>query len=66
MRSRIKMEFVSSEQRLQKLMNRSTFKYCTNYKQKNITAVTLENKIINFFKPIYIGKCTLYFMSYIY
>lgn len=55
-RSRIKMELVSNEQRLQKLINKSTFKYCTNYEHKNITAVTLENKIIDFFKPIYIGK----------
>ncbi|KAL4083532.1 hypothetical protein QTP88_028848 [Uroleucon formosanum] len=59
MRSRIKMELVSSEQRLQKLMNRSTFKYYTNYEHKNITAVTMDSKIINFYKPIYIGFAVL-------
>ncbi|XP_060881904.1 uncharacterized protein LOC132953535 [Metopolophium dirhodum] len=59
MRLRITMELVSNEQRLQKLINRSTFKYCTNYEHKNITAVTLENKIIDFFKPIYIGFAVL-------
>ena len=58
MRKRIKMELVSSDKRLQKLINRSTFKHCTSYNE-NLNAVSLENKIIDFCKPIYIGKYTL-------
>jgi len=54
-RSRIKMELVSSDKRLQKLINRTTFKHATIYNE-NLSAVTLENKIIDFCKPIYIGK----------
>ncbi|KAL4132169.1 hypothetical protein QTP88_009376 [Uroleucon formosanum] len=55
MRSRLKMELVTSEKRLQKLINRTTFKYCTDFENKSLTAVTMENKIIDFYKPIYIG-----------
>ena len=55
MRKRVFMELVSNEKKLQKLINRPTFKYCTEY-GGNVTAVTLEKKIINFCKPIYIGK----------
>lgn len=58
MRRRIKMELVSSEKRLQKLINLTTFKHCTTY-DENLNAVSLENKIIDFCKPIYIGKYTL-------
>ncbi|KAL4092502.1 hypothetical protein QTP88_027003 [Uroleucon formosanum] len=57
-RKRIKMELVSSEQRLQKLINKTTFKHATNYSE-NLNAVTLENKIIKFDKPIYIGFAVL-------
>lgn len=64
MRSRLKMELVTSEKRLQKLINRTTFKYCTDFENKSLTAVTMENKIIDFYKPIYIGKfyIHLYFL----
>jgi len=48
------MEIVASDRRLQKLINKSTFKHCTTYNE-NLYAVTLENKIIDFCKPIYIG-----------
>ncbi|CAH1731651.1 unnamed protein product [Aphis gossypii] len=58
MRKRINIQLVSSEQRLQKLINRSTFKYCTTYNE-NLNAVSLENKIIDFCKPIYIGFAVL-------
>lgn len=54
-RSRLNIKLVSSERRLQKLINRSTFKYCTTYSE-NLNAVSLENKIIEFCKPIYIGN----------
>jgi len=49
----MKMELVSCERRLQKLINKCTFKHCTNYNE-NLNAVALENKIIRFDKPIYI------------
>jgi excinuclease UvrABC nuclease subunit len=55
MRKRIKMELVSSEQRVQKLINQPTFKYATSYSE-NMCLVLLENKIIDFYKPIYIGR----------
>jgi len=62
MRKRIKIELVSSDIRLQKLINRSTFKHCTTYSE-NLNAVLLENKIIDFCKPIYIGKYTFKLIS---
>ncbi|XP_060868485.1 uncharacterized protein LOC132943968 isoform X2 [Metopolophium dirhodum] len=57
-RKEMKMELVSCERRLQKLINKSTFKHCTNYNE-NLNAVALENKIIKFNKPIYIGFAVL-------
>ncbi|VVC42844.1 DNA polymerase, palm domain [Cinara cedri] len=42
---RINIELVSNEQRVQKLINRITFKYCTTYNE-NLCAISLENKII--------------------
>lgn len=62
-RKEMKMELVSCERRLQKLINKCTFKHCTNYNE-NLNAVALENKIIRFDKPIYIGKYT--FLNYIF
>jgi hypothetical protein len=55
MRKRIKMELVSCPKRLQKLINKTTFKHCTTYNE-NLAAVSLDNKIIEFCKPIYIFK----------
>lgn len=70
MRKRKKMELVSSTQRLQKLINKPTFQYCTTYNE-NLSAVSLANKIIDFCKPIYIGfavldisKCLMYEYHY--
>ncbi|XP_060868610.1 uncharacterized protein LOC132943592 [Metopolophium dirhodum] len=57
-RKEMKMELVSCEKRLQKLINKSTFKYCTNYNE-DLNAVALENKIIKFDKPIFIGFAVL-------
>lgn len=54
-RKRIKMELVCSERRFEKLINKPTFKHTTIYND-NVVAVTLENNIIKFDKPIYIGK----------
>jgi len=59
-RKQIKMELVSCERRLQKLINKNTFKHCIEY-EENLTGVALENKIIKFDKPIYIGKFTIHF-----
>jgi excinuclease UvrABC nuclease subunit len=57
-RKRMEMELVSCDRRLQKLINKSTFKHCTTYSE-NLNAITLENKIINFCKPIYIGNFSI-------
>jgi len=65
-RKEMKMELVSNEQRLQKLINKTTFKHCTRYNE-NLNAVALENQIITFDKPIYIGKYTFFnFILYNY
>jgi len=56
MRKRMKMELVSCSQRFQKLVNKPT--HATSYNE-NLTAVSLENKVINFCKPIYIGFAVL-------
>jgi len=53
----MKIELVSDERRLQKLINKTTFKHCSSYNE-NLNAVALEHKIITFDKPIYIGKYT--------
>lgn len=58
MRKRIKMELVLSSRRLQKLVNKPTFKHSTSC-GPNIVIVSLDNKIINFCKPIYIGFAVL-------
>lgn len=55
LRRRIKMELVCNEKRLQKLINLTTFKHCTTY-DETLNAISLENKIIKFCKPIYIGR----------
>uniref|UniRef100_A0A2S2PRT3 DNA-directed DNA polymerase n=1 Tax=Schizaphis graminum TaxID=13262 RepID=A0A2S2PRT3_SCHGA len=57
-RRRIKVELVSSDDRLRKLINKTTFKHATAYNE-NLSAITLENKIIKFDKPIYIGLAVL-------
>jgi hypothetical protein len=57
-RRRLKMHLVSSENRVQKLINKPTFKYLTPYTE-NLSAVTLDNKVIKFDKPIYIGFAVL-------
>ncbi|KAL4132045.1 hypothetical protein QTP88_009266 [Uroleucon formosanum] len=57
-RRRIQMELVSSEDRVQKLINLTTFKYATSYNE-NLSGITMEIKIIKFDKPIYIGLAVL-------
>lgn len=61
-RRRIKVELVSSDDRLRKLINKTTFKNATAYNE-NLSAITLENKIIKFDKPIYIGMFTFIFLK---
>lgn len=57
-RRRINIELVSCDKRLQKLINKSTFKNCTIYNE-NLSAITLDNKVVHFNKPIYIGFAVL-------
>lgn len=58
MRKRIKMELVSCPKRLQKLINKPIFKHATKY-HENLSAISLENQVIHFCKPIYIGFAVL-------
>lgn len=58
MRKRVKIELVSNPRRIQKLINKPTFKHCTTYND-NLAAISLENKIINFCKPVYVGFAVL-------
>jgi len=58
-RRRINVQLVSSDARVQKLINMSIFKNAVSYNE-NLSAISLENKTIKFNKPIYIGmfhKC---------
>lgn len=57
-RKRIKVELVSSENRIQKLINKPIFKHATSYNE-NLSAISLDNKVIKFDKPIYIGFAVL-------
>jgi len=57
-RRRIDLRLVSSPKTMRKLINRHTFKHCTQY-NNNLAAVSLENKVIKFDKPIYIGFAVL-------
>lgn len=57
-RKRIDMQLVSSDTRLQKLVNRPTFKHATSYNE-NLSAVSLTKNIVNFNKPLYIGFAVL-------
>lgn len=58
MRKRVKLELVSCPDRMRKLINRPTFKYCTTYSD-DLAAVTLDNKEVDFCKPIYVGFSVL-------
>lgn len=57
-RKRKKMHLVSSEERVQKLINKPTFKHSTSYTE-NLSAISMENKVIEFNKPIYVGFAVL-------
>lgn len=57
-RKRTEMQLVSDDRRLQKLINRPTFKHAIRYNE-NLSAVALDKKIITFDKPLYIGFAVL-------
>ncbi|KAL4101243.1 hypothetical protein QTP88_021263 [Uroleucon formosanum] len=59
------MELVSNDARVQKLINLTTFKYATSYNE-NLSAITLEKKIIKFDKPIYVGMYQASLYPYYY
>jgi len=59
------MELVSNDARVQKLINLSTFKYVKSYNE-NLSAITLEKKIIKFDKPIYVGMYQACLFPYYY
>lgn len=53
-RNRMNMELVSDEKKCAKLINRITFKNITMYNNK-LAAIHLDNDVLKFDKPIYIG-----------
>ena len=58
LRRRIKVELVVCPRRMQKLINKPTFKHAIRYND-NLSAVSIENKVIEFCKPVYIGFAVL-------
>jgi hypothetical protein len=56
------MELVSSERRVQKLINQPTFKYAILYNE-NLCAISIDNKIIEFCKPIYMVTYILLYIT---
>ncbi|XP_050536021.1 uncharacterized protein LOC126902611 [Daktulosphaira vitifoliae] len=58
MRKRIRIELISSPERLSKLVNQSTFNDCIKYGQR-LCAVIMDTKIVKFIKPIYVGLAVL-------
>ena len=57
-RKRINLELVTSEKRLQKLVNKSEFLDRTIFSE-SLVAVHLRKAIMKMIKPIYIGFCVL-------
>jgi hypothetical protein len=57
-RKRLEMQLVSNDCRIQKLINKPNFKHVIRYND-NLSAVTLDKKIIEFNKPMYIGFAVL-------
>jgi len=54
----MKMELVNDDTRMQKIINKPTFKDVTIYNE-HLCAVHLQNKIIKFDKPIICGMAIL-------
>jgi hypothetical protein len=57
-RKRIDMQLVSKDSKLQKLINRTTFKHATPYNE-NLSAVSLTKTKVMFDKPMYVGFAVL-------
>lgn len=57
-RERMEMQLVSDDLRIQKLINRPTFKLAIRYNE-NLIAIALDKTIITFNKPMYIGFAVL-------
>lgn len=55
---RKKMELVSDPKRAAKLIKKHTFNHCVSYNE-NLSIFVMDNKIIEFTKPVYIGFCIL-------
>lgn len=57
-RRRIDMQLVSKDSKMQKLINRPTFKHATPYNE-NLSAVSLSKNKVTFDKPMYVGFVVL-------
>ena len=57
-RRRIDMQLVSKDSKIQKLINRPTFKHVTPYNE-NLSAVSLAKNKVTFDKPMYVGFAVL-------
>jgi hypothetical protein len=57
-RKRIDMHLISNDDRMQKLINRPTFKHVTQYNE-NLSAVSLAKNTLKFDKPLYVGFAVL-------
>lgn len=58
MRKRIRIELISSPERLSKLVNQPTFNDCIKYGER-LCAVIMDTKMVKFIKPIYVGLAVL-------
>ncbi|XP_050523883.1 uncharacterized protein LOC126895735 [Daktulosphaira vitifoliae] len=58
MRKRIRIELISSPERLSKLVNQPTFNDCIKYGER-LCAVIMDTKIVKFLKLIYVGLAVL-------
>ncbi|XP_050548252.1 uncharacterized protein LOC126909883 [Daktulosphaira vitifoliae] len=58
MRKRIRIELISSPERLSNLVNQPTFNDCIKYGEK-LCAVIKDTKIVKIVKPIYVGLAVL-------
>jgi hypothetical protein len=57
-RKRLEMQLVSKDSKIQKLINRPTFKHVTPYNE-NLSAVSLAKNKVKFDKPMYVGFAVL-------
>lgn len=57
-RKRLEMKLVSNHRKIQKLINMPNFKYVVSYNE-NLSIVSMDKRIIEFNKPMYIGFAVL-------